>query len=97
MTTARKPPRRTAPSATRAKHRRAKPHPVKATLPPGMPPPSLDLPATSPGFLISGIGASAGGLEAMEELRVWVREGTGAAKVPRERFPDPHPLVRGAR
>jgi len=62
-----------------------------------MPPPSLDLPATSLGFLIDGIGVSAGGLETMEELRVWGREGTGAAQVPSERFPDLHPLVRGAR
>ena len=41
---------------------------MKVTLPPTTPAPSLDLPVELPGFLIVGIGASAGGLEAMEEF-----------------------------
>jgi hypothetical protein len=67
---ARKTLRRTPPSTTCAKHKNAKPYPVKATLylrPPAL---LLDLRATSLGFLIVGIGGSACGLEAMEALRV---------------------------
>ncbi len=97
MAAARKTPKRTAPATTRAKPKSAKAHPVEATLLPGTLAPSLDLPATSPGFLIVGMSASAGRLEAMEELRVPEREGTGAAQVPGERPPDLHPLLRGAR
>jgi len=56
VTTARKTPRRTAPSTTRTKPTSAKAHPVEAALLPGTLPPSLDLPATSPSFLIVGKG-----------------------------------------
>ena len=52
MTTARKTTRRTAPSTTRTKPKSAKAHPVEAALLPGTLAPSLDLPATSPSFLI---------------------------------------------
>src|SRR6185295_1692337 len=68
MAPTRKTRRTTAPSTTHAKRKRVKPHTIKATLPPGMLAPSLTLPVTSPGFLIVGIGASAGGLEALEEF-----------------------------
>lgn len=68
MATARKTPRRTASAKTRAKNKAPKRQPVKATLPPTTPAPSTDLPPEPPGFLIVGIGASAGGLEAMEEF-----------------------------
>ena len=68
MAAARKTPRRTAPAKTGAKHKGAKRQPVKASLPPATPAPSTGLPSAPPGFLIVGIGASAGGLEAMEEF-----------------------------
>lgn len=80
---------RTVPAKTGAKSKGANRPPVKAARP-------SVTPAPSPGFLIVGIGGSAGGLEAMEALRVPGREGAGAAQVPRERPPDLHPLVRGA-
>jgi two-component system CheB/CheR fusion protein len=41
---------------------------VKVTLPSAKPAPSTELLSEPPGFLIVGIGASAGGLEAMEEF-----------------------------
>jgi two-component system CheB/CheR fusion protein len=56
VATARKTPGRTAIATRGAKHKGLKRQPVKAT------------PAPSPGFLIVGVGASAGGLEAMEEF-----------------------------
>jgi PAS domain S-box-containing protein len=56
VTTARKTPRRTAPSTTRTKPKSAKAHPVEAALLPRRLAPSLDLPATSPSFLIVGTG-----------------------------------------
>jgi two-component system CheB/CheR fusion protein len=65
---ARKTPRRTSPVKTGAKNKAPKRQPVKVTLPPTTPAPSLDLSVEMPGFLIVGIGASAGGLEAMEEF-----------------------------
>jgi len=65
---ARKTRRKTVPSKTRAKHKGAKRQPVKVTLPPAKPAPLTDLLSEPPGFLIVGIGASAGGLEAMEEF-----------------------------
>jgi two-component system, chemotaxis family, CheB/CheR fusion protein len=56
VATARKTHGRTATATRGAKHKGLKRQPVKAK------------PAPSPGFLIVGIGASAGGLEAMEEF-----------------------------
>jgi two-component system, chemotaxis family, CheB/CheR fusion protein len=56
VTAARKTPGRIATATRGAKNKNLKRQPVKAT------------PAPSPGFLIVGIGASAGGLEAMEEF-----------------------------
>ena len=68
MAAARKTPRRTATAKTAAKNKAPKRQPVTATLPPTTPAPSLDQPVEVPGLLIVGIGASAGGLEAMEEF-----------------------------
>ncbi|HWI68544.1 MAG TPA: chemotaxis protein CheB, partial [Nitrospiraceae bacterium] len=56
MVPVRKAPGRIATASRGAKNKSLKRQPVKAT------------PAPSPGFLIVGIGASAGGLEAMEEF-----------------------------
>jgi len=60
--------RRTVLAEIGAKSKGAKRRPVKATLPRAKPTPSTELPAEPPGFLIVGIGASAGGLESMEEF-----------------------------
>ncbi|HMI39511.1 MAG TPA: chemotaxis protein CheB, partial [Nitrospiraceae bacterium] len=68
MTPTRKTHSRTDPAKTGIKHKSAKRHPVKATRPPAKPTPTTTLPAAPPGFPIVGIGASAGGLEAMEEF-----------------------------
>ena len=68
MAAARKIPGKTATVKRGAKHKGAKRQPVKVTLPPVKPAPSTDLLSEPPGFLIVGIGASAGGLEAMEEF-----------------------------
>jgi two-component system, chemotaxis family, CheB/CheR fusion protein len=59
---------RTVSAKTGAKHKGAKRRPVKATLRRAKPTRSTALPAEPQGFLIVGIGASAGGLEAMEEF-----------------------------
>jgi two-component system CheB/CheR fusion protein len=55
--------KRTVPAKTGAKRQ-----PVTVTLPLTNPPRSTDLPSAPSGFLIVGIGASAGGLEALEEF-----------------------------
>ena len=68
MAPTRKTKKRTVPAKIVAKHKGAKRRPVQATLLPATPAPSTALPAEPPGFLIVGIGASAGGLEAMEEF-----------------------------
>ena len=68
MAAARKTPKRTAAAKTGDKHKSAKRQPVKDTLPPAKPAPSTGLHSEPQGFLIVGIGASAGGLEAMEEF-----------------------------
>jgi hypothetical protein len=81
VTAARKTPRKTATARRGAKHKGAKGQSVKVTLPPAKPIPSTDLLSEPPGFLIVGIGASAGGLEAMEELRVPEGERPGAGRV----------------
>ena len=59
---------RTVSAETGAKHKGAKRRLVKATLRRAKPTRSTALPAQPQGFLIVGIGASAGGLEAMEEF-----------------------------
>jgi chemotaxis response regulator CheB len=59
---------RTVPAKTGVNHKSAKRHPVKTTRPPVKPTRASTLLAVPPGFLIVGIGASAGGLEAMEEF-----------------------------
>ena len=64
MAAARKTTKRTAPSTTRAKNKGAKRRPVKATLPQAKTTLSTGLPVEPPGFLVVGVGASAGGLEA---------------------------------
>jgi two-component system CheB/CheR fusion protein len=81
VTAARKTPKRTAGAKTLVKHKGAKRQPVRATRPPTTPAPSLALPVTSPGFLIVGIGASAGGLEAMEEFFRHMPPSSGTAFV----------------
>ena len=68
MAAARKNPRSTTPAKIGAKHAGAKRKRIAVLLSRVKPPPSTDLPAAPPGFLIVGIGASAGGLEAMEEF-----------------------------
>lgn len=74
MAAARKTPGRTATATRGTKHKSLKRQPVQAT-----PPPTT--PAHSPGFLIVGIGASAGGLEAMEEFFHHMPPGNGMAFV----------------
>lgn len=69
MAATRKTTKRTLPAKTRGKSKGAKRLSVKkSTAPPVEPVPSTGLPWGPPGFLIVGIGASAGGLEAMEEF-----------------------------
>ena len=66
MAAARKSTRDTVPAKIRAKHKGATRQPVKATLPQAKVTPSTGLPSETSGSLIVGIGAYAGGLEAME-------------------------------
>jgi len=65
-------PRRTARRTTSAKRdanrKRARRRPVNTQMPPAQPAPTATLPVEPTGFLTVGIGASAGGLEAMKEL-----------------------------
>jgi chemotaxis response regulator CheB len=60
--------RKAIPSTARAKNKGAKRQSAKGVLPPAKPTPLTDLSSEPPGFLIVGIGPSAGGLEAMEEF-----------------------------
>ena len=60
--------RRTDPPKTRIKRKGAKRHPVNTTRPLATPALMITRPREPPGFLIVGIGASAGGLEAMQEF-----------------------------
>jgi two-component system, chemotaxis family, CheB/CheR fusion protein len=78
---ARKPTKKTAAVSSGVKHKSTKRHPVNATRPPAKPSPMTTLPAEPPGFLIVGIGASAGGLEAMEEFFRHMPSGSGIAFV----------------
>jgi two-component system, chemotaxis family, CheB/CheR fusion protein len=64
---ARKTTRSTVLAKSRTKHTAVKRQPVTPTLPAPEPTPSSGLSAELPGFLIVGIGASAGGLETMQE------------------------------
>lgn len=69
MAATRKTTKRPISPKTRSKSKGAKRLSVKKpTVPPVGPVPSTDLPSGPLGFLIVGIGASAGGLEAMEEF-----------------------------
>ena len=68
MAAARKTPGRTAPAKAGAKPKGAERKPAPAIRPPAKPAPSPAPPIPSPNYLIVGIGASAGGLEAMEEF-----------------------------
>src|SRR5512141_1376852 len=63
-----KTPGRTATAKIGSKNKASKRQPVTVTLPPPPLAPSQDRRVEVPGFLIVGIGASAGGLEAMEEF-----------------------------
>jgi chemotaxis response regulator CheB len=76
-----KTPRKTIPSTVRAKYKGDKRQPEKGVLPPAKPTPLTDLPSEPPGFLIVGIGASAGGLEAMEEFFRHMPSSSGMAFV----------------
>ena len=68
MAAARKTTRSTVLAKSRTKHTAVKRQPVNPTLPAPEPTPSSGLSAEPPGFLIVGIGASAGGLETMQEF-----------------------------
>lgn len=64
-----------------ATHKAAKRQPVEGRRPPAETAPSIPLPTEPPGFLIVGIGASAGGLEAMEAFFRHMPPGSGMAFV----------------
>lgn len=68
MPAARKSSGKVRTAKTGVKHKGAKRQSARVTLPRTKPLPSVVLPSEPPGFLIVGIGASAGGLEAMEEF-----------------------------
>ena len=68
MAPTRKTHRRTVPAKIGAKHTGATRRPGNASRPHATPTPAPARPAAPPGFLIVGIGASAGGLEAMVEF-----------------------------
>ena len=68
MAAARKTPGRTSSAKGSATHKGVTRRPVNAALSPKAPPPSPDLSPSSLQKLIVGIGASAGGLEAMEDF-----------------------------
>jgi two-component system CheB/CheR fusion protein len=77
MAATRKRTRKIVPAKTKG----AKRPPVKSVPPPAMTAPSSVETVTSPGFLIVGIGASAGGLEAMEEFFRHIPPDSGMAFV----------------
>lgn len=68
MAAGRKIPRRATPVPKGRKQNGAERRQAPVTPPEETPAPSMVLPSGLPGFLIVGIGASAGGLEAMEEF-----------------------------
>ena len=77
MTAARKTPGRTTTAKVGAKPKGVERKPAPATRPPAKPAPSPVLAIPSPNYLIVGIGASAGGLEAMEEFFTHMPPNTG--------------------
>ena len=77
MPAARKIPGRTTTVKTGAKPKGAERKPATATRPPAKPAPSPAPPIPPPNYLIVGIGASAGGLEAMEEFFTHMPPNTG--------------------
>ena len=81
MTPTRKSQSRTVPARTGAKRTSAKRPPVNAKFPRANLTPTTELPTEPPGFLIVGIGASAGGLEAMEEFFRHMSSSSGMAFV----------------
>jgi two-component system CheB/CheR fusion protein len=81
MAPTRKPQNRTVPAKTGAKHNSANPRSVNAKVSRAKPTPMTELPTEPPGFLIVGIGASAGGLEAMEEFFRHMPSSSGMAFV----------------
>ena len=68
MATVRKTARKTVPAKTGTKPKSAKKQRDAVPLPPAKPASATALLPEPSGFLIVGIGASAGGLEAMEEV-----------------------------
>ena len=68
MTTLRKAEKRPAPTEIDFKNKGTKRRPVDALSPRAQLTPTTDLPAESPSFVISGIGAFADGLEAIEDV-----------------------------
>jgi two-component system CheB/CheR fusion protein len=68
MAPTRKRHRRAVSAKTGAKHKSAKSHSVNNKVPRAKPASTTELPTEPPRFLIVGIGASAGGWEAMEEF-----------------------------
>lgn len=81
MAPTRKPHRQTVSAKTGAKHKSAKPRSVNAKFLRAKPTPTTELPIEPPGFLIVGIGASAGGLEALEEFFRHMPSSSGMAFV----------------
>lgn len=86
MATVRKRASKTAPGKSGAKPKGGKKKRGDLALPsvkpaPTKPTPSAGLPPEPPGFLVVGIGASAGGLEAMEEFFQHMPPGSGMAFV----------------
>ncbi|MDO8356173.1 MAG: CheR family methyltransferase [Nitrospirota bacterium] len=81
MAAAKKTSRTNATAERGATHKAAKRQPVKGRRPPAETVPSIPLLTEPPGFLIVGIGASAGGLEAMEAFFHHMPPGSGMAFV----------------
>jgi len=80
MAPTRKPQSRTAPAKTVAKHKSAKRRSVNDTFLRAKPASTTASLPEPPGFLIVGIGASAGGLEAMEQMTAQQGEGSGSVE-----------------
>ncbi len=79
MAPTRKPRSRTVPPKTGAKHMGAKRRPANAKLPKAKRTPTTEPPAEPPGILTVGIGASAGGSEAMQVLSRHMSPSSGMA------------------
>lgn len=78
MAAARKTPRRSIPTKRGIKRKSATPARPAGPVSPATTVLPTDMTPEHPGFLIVGIGASAGGLAAMEEMRQGDREGGGS-------------------